>query len=254
MTAVGDHASGLYVEILPGRTDHTVLLLHGGGVGGWMWRPLLAQLGKEWTFIVPDLPGHDRSAQQDYRSHQDTVEALIDVIEKRARKPVIVVGFSLGAQLAVLLASLRPDLVARVAIISAQARPTRFPGAVLALLRLTAPLAKSARFARAQAKELFIPAALFPDYLRTSRSLSTPTLVASVGANIRFTVPRTWSSFPGQALVLVGARERHMMQESARIIADAHPGSTAEIIDGCGHGIPLQKPAWLAQRLINWLQ
>lgn len=249
----GEHVPPLHVDRIAGRTSHTVLLLHGGGVGGWMWKPLIEQLGNEWTYIVPDLPGHDHSADQDYRSHRETLDALVGVIESQPRGSVSVVGFSLGAQLAVLLAANRPDLIDRVAVISAQAKPTRWPAATLAMLGLAAPLAKNERFARAQAKELFIPAALFSDYLRTSRSLSKATLIASVGENIRFTIPRTWASFPGRALTLVGADERQMMKTSASSLAQAHARSTAEVVDGCGHGIPLQEPAWLSDRLQRWL-
>lgn len=249
----GGQIAPLHVDTITGRTSRSVLLLHGGGVGGWMWQPLIERLGDERTYLVPDLPGHDHSANQDYRSHRATVDALVRVIESQASGAVAVVGFSLGAQLAVLLAAERPDLVDRVAVISAQATPTRFPAATLAMLRLAAPLAKSERFARAQAKELFIPPDLFPDYLRVSRSLSTASLVASVGENIRFTIPPAWASFPGRALVLVGAQERPMMKSSANSLAQAHARSAAEVVDGCGHGIPLQEPAWLADRLRSWL-
>lgn len=249
----GGRVLELYVETVPGRADGTVLLLHGGGVGGWMWHPLIARLGNGPTFVVPDLPGHDHSADRDYRSHQDALDALVRIIEGRDLGPVSVVGFSLGAQLAVLLAAQHPHLVDRVAVISAQAKPTKWPSATLAMLAVAAPLAKNERFARAQAKALFVPPELFPDYLRTSRSISRATLLASVGENIGFTIPPAWSSFRGEALVFVGDAERPMMTASAEALAHAHPRSSAEVVDGCGHGIPLQRPDWLADRLRAWL-
>ncbi|WP_235623893.1 alpha/beta fold hydrolase [Mycolicibacterium goodii] len=235
------------------RGGTPVLLLHGGGVAGWMWRPLIEQMGPGYRFLVPDLPGHDRSAHTDYESHDRTVDALARLLQRSANRPVAVVGFSLGGQLAVLLAVRRPDLIARVGVISAQAQPSKWPGATLALLRLTAPLAKSERFGRAQAKELFVPPALFPDYLRTARRISTRTLLRSVGENIRFTVPPAWASFTGKTLVLVGERERAIMADSARnLTRDRHDGGF-ETIAGCGHGAPLQQPRWLAARLRAWL-
>lgn len=243
----------LHVDTISGRTAKSVLLLHGGGVAGWMWQPLIEHLGDAWRLLVPDLPGHDHSTEQPYRSHRQTVDALASVIEEQARAPVSVVGFSLGAQLAVLLASRRPDLVDQAAVISAQAKPARWPAATLAMLSLAAPLARNERFARAQAKELFVPPALFPDYLRTSQSLSKDTLLASVGENLRFTIPHTWGSFPGDVLVLAGATERKVMKHSAHLLAGAHPGSEAEIVGAAGHGLPLQHPQWLAERLHGWL-
>lgn len=251
---MGKQLPPLYAEMIEGRTARTMLLLHGGGVGGWMWKPLIKHLGHEWTYLVPDLPGHDHSAEQPYRSHQQTVDSLASLLENKRCGSVTVVGFSLGAQLAVLLASQRPDLIDGAVVISAQAKPAKWPSATLALLSVAAPLAKSERFARAQAQTLFVPPDLFSDYLRTSQLLSKNTLLGSVGENIKFTIPPGWASFSGDALVLVGKSERKMMRDSANYLAQAHAGNEAETVDGCGHGIPLQEPGWLAERLKAWLR
>ncbi|MEV8184029.1 alpha/beta fold hydrolase [Specibacter sp. NPDC078692] len=53
-----------------------VLLLHGGGVAGWMWNSLRRSLESKYSVLVPDLPGHGQSADEPYRSHAETVEAL----------------------------------------------------------------------------------------------------------------------------------------------------------------------------------
>ncbi|GAA4018167.1 alpha/beta hydrolase [Allokutzneria multivorans] len=233
--------------------ERAVLLLHGGGVAGWMWKPTTELLPAGLRFIVPDLPGHDRSSAERYVSHDQTVSELAAVVEREAERPVTVVGFSLGAQLAILLAANRPDLVERVAVVSAQAEPTRAPGLTLSLLSATAPLAKQQWFAKLQARALFIPASLMDDYLRTSARISRETLMTTVGENIRFTEPPGWAQFPGAALVLAGAGERGFMKKSALSLHESLPGSELEIVDGCGHGIPLQRPEWFAQRLGNWL-
>lgn len=42
-----------------GRADApTIVVLHGGGVGGWMWKPQIAQLEAGYHLLVPDLPEH----------------------------------------------------------------------------------------------------------------------------------------------------------------------------------------------------
>ncbi|CAL9587122.1 2-succinyl-6-hydroxy-2,4-cyclohexadiene-1-carboxylate synthase [Nocardiopsis dassonvillei] len=232
----------------------TVLLLHGGGVAGWMWEPLRVRLGDGLRLVVPDLPGHDRSADEPYRSHERTVRELAGVLaQERSDGPAAVVGFSLGAQLAVLLAAHRPDLVDRAVVVSAQAVPTPFPSFTVGLVGATSGLARRRWFARLQARELFVPEALMEDYLRTSATISRPTLTAVVGENIRFTVPGGWPRFPGRALVLAGARERGLMRDSARALHEALPGSGLAVVGECGHGIPLQRPEWLAERLREWL-
>jgi len=194
---------------------------------------------------VPDLPGHDVDSSAPYRSHAETVTALAALL-----KPgTTVVGFSLGAQLAVLLAAQHPHLIDNAIIISAQTIPTKAPGLTLGVLKLAAPLARYEWFARLQAKELFVPEALMSDYIRTSRHISPETLVNAVGENIRFTVPEGWAQFTGRTLVLVGARERAVMRASAWQLHEALPGSAFHLVKGCGHGIPLQQPELLGYLL-----
>jgi len=235
------------------RDARPLLFLHGGGVAGWMWGPTTERLPDDVRLLVPDLPGHGRSSGEDYVSHSRTVDDLAGIVEAATDRPVTVVGFSLGAQLAVLLGSRRPDLVEKVVAVSAQAVPTRAPGATLGLLRLAAPLARYEWFARAQARELRIPPSLQDDYLRTSRAVSVRTLSTAVGENIRFTPPDGWARFPGDALVLVGGRERRVMRDSARTLAALLPGTGLEVVDGCGHTIPLERPDWFARRLRDWV-
>ncbi len=227
-----------------------VLLLHGGGVAGWMWGPLRDRLSSTYRLVIPDFPGHGQSAGAPYVSHDATIAAL--VAHLRGSR-VSVIGFSLGAQLAVQLASVAPELVERVLVVSAQARPMAFSGVTLGLLGLMSPLAKRRWFAKLQARELFIPHELLESYVETSASLSKATLLASVGQNMKFVIPEGWPRFPGAALVLVGQRELRVMKASAQALHDALPGSELEVVDGCGHGIPFQKPDWFAERVSRWL-
>ncbi|MGM1029947.1 MAG: alpha/beta fold hydrolase [Actinomycetota bacterium] len=227
-------------------TGPPLLLLHGGGVSGWMWQPTLERLQSPVRALVPDLPGHGRSASDDYRSHRETLRGLVGLLERHAPDGAAVAGFSLGAQLAVLLASERPDLVTDVVVVSAQAKPLALAGPTLALLGAAAPLARSPRFARLQAKELFVPERLLPQYVEESARISRATLVASVGENLRFVPPPGWATGAGPALVVVGARERALMRASARALHEARPGSELRVVDGVGHGLPLQRPELMA--------
>ncbi len=229
-----------------------VLLLHGGGVAGWMWRPLLERFAPGHRLIIPDLPGHGRGSGEPYVSHQETVDALITALEK-VGEPVSVMGFSLGGQLAVLLAAGRPDLVERVMVISAQAEPLARPGPALGLISATARMAQWRWFGKIQAKALFVPQELLEEYLDTSANLSKPTLLAATGANLRFVPPPEWSRFPGPAVVLAGQDENRLVLDSARVLHESLPGSELELVEGCGHGIPLQRPDWLNERARTWL-
>ncbi|MGP6177108.1 alpha/beta fold hydrolase [Microbacterium sp. A196] len=237
------------------RDAPPVLLLHGGGVAGWMWDSLKERLRTDYAVLIPDLPGHGRSADEPYVSHAATVDELARMLAEAAPgRPATVVGFSLGAQLAIQLASEHPDFVAQVIVVSAQAEPLPLTGLTLAMLSASAPLARKRWFARLQARQLFIPPHLMEDYITTSTGITKATLLAAVGANLRFTLPGTWPAFPGRALVLAGRRERRLMRDSARAIHGALPGSELEIVDDSGHGIPLQRPVWFTDRVAELLR
>ncbi len=235
----------------PGNSP--ILLLHGGGVAGWMWDLLRRSLEPKHQVLVPDLPGHGRSAEEPYRSHADTVETLAEMLSRQVQRPVAVIGFSLGAQLAVQLAASRPDLVDRVLVISAQAKSMPFTQLTLQALGIASPLVRRRWFAKLQARELFVPPGLMEQYIRTSAGISRSTMVGAVGENLRFQIPDGWSRFPGDALIMVGDRERFLMRRSAEALHEALPGSELDVVDGCGHGIPFQKQEWFAQRVAGWL-
>lgn len=230
-----------------------VLLLHGGGVAGWMWNSLRKSLESRYKVLVPDLPGHGQSADEPYRSHTETVDTLSQLLLRSDSTPTAVIGFSLGAQLAIELASKYPELVDRAMVISAQAKAMPFAQLTLRALGAAAPLARNRRFARLQARELFVPEELMEEYIDTSAHITKATLLAAVGDNMRFVLPATWSKFRGQTLVMVGRRERALMRDSAENIHAALPSSAMEIVAGRGHGIPLECPDWFNSRVAAWL-
>ena len=226
--------------------SNPVLLLHGAGVSGWMWSPTRELLGPTVKAIVPDLPGFGRSSGHPYVSHKATVQELAGVFELHAPLGAHVVGFSLGAQLALLLAAEFPHLVRGVVVISAETKPAPLPGPTLALLGLAEPLSKRKWFATAQARQLGIPADHTEDFLRDSTATTRETLLSSVGENIRFTLPEAWSQYPGAATVLVGERERKLMHDSAKLTTTALPGSKLRMVSGAAHDLPLSQPGTVA--------
>ncbi|GAB2785090.1 alpha/beta fold hydrolase [Amycolatopsis magusensis] len=77
------------------------MLLHGLGGTGEVWQGLTDRLPGEWNWVVPDLPGHGRSAGLPSYSFG----GLTAEVAKSLSGDVVVLGHSLGGVLALTLAS-----------------------------------------------------------------------------------------------------------------------------------------------------
>ncbi|WP_353112654.1 alpha/beta hydrolase [Microbacterium sp.] len=226
-----------------------VLLLHGAGVAGWMWRPVRELLGADGDpveTIVPDLPGHGRSSAEPYVSHSETLAALAPLL---AEGPLHVVGFSLGAQLALELASRHPDLIRSATIVSGSTLPSKGEWIAAGVVRAAMPLARRMRFARRQAAEMSIPADLVDDFVRDSGTLGTESLVTAFRENMRFALPEGWARYPGPAHVMVGERELRAVHRSAAHTHAALPHSTLETVPACAHDVPFTRPDTVVRAL-----
>lgn len=244
----------MFVRDTGDASGPVLLLIHGGGVAGWMWQAQVAHFGSRHHLLVPDLPGHDRSVDVPFTTSAAIVAELAALLERLpAGTDVTVVGFSLGAQIALELASSRPELVARVVVTSALTQGAPLPGLTNRLVGATAGLAHQEWFAKLQAKSLFIPDRLLSDYLRTSKTLPKDSLIALMKANAEFRAPATWPEYPGPALLLAGAKEPRALRDGMQRLHGDNPRSELVIHERAGHGLPLQHPEWFNAVVDRWL-
>ena len=88
-----------------------LLLLHGAGLGRWIWEPVIPHLEAATTAI--DFPGTRTG-------HNPKQLSLNDYVQKAAseiRPGTILVGHSIGAEVAMALAAQHPDLVSGLVLI-----------------------------------------------------------------------------------------------------------------------------------------
>lgn len=102
-----------------------LVLLHGFTGRGSSWDGVLqALMGHSLPNPVdgwsPDLPGHGSSSQVRPKSFEATAERICAGIERRFLQPITLVGYSLGARLALGVAVTRPSLLKRLVLISVQ--------------------------------------------------------------------------------------------------------------------------------------
>lgn len=101
-------------------TGATVVLLHGLGTSAAFWMPVAKELsGRGVHCLVPDLLGFAGSIRLGTHFHlNDQAAAVLRLLERHDTGPVVLVAHSYGAAVAVALALDRPDLVARLVLVS----------------------------------------------------------------------------------------------------------------------------------------
>ncbi|HLR11861.1 MAG TPA: alpha/beta hydrolase [Sporosarcina sp.] len=236
-------------------TKEILLFLHGGGVDDWMWSQQLPAFS-DYECITPTLQGHGvRSDEQSFSIRQNALE-IIAFIEQRCQHRIVhVIGFSVGAQIALEIIHLRPKMFQTAMINSALVIPQKrlYKWAPL-LAKWTAPLMRSKTFNQLQAKQLGIPQALFPHYIETSLSINSNMLAALLQENLQFSLPPHLDETSTKVLVTVGGKERRIMKQSARLIVQAN--HTFQLIEclQIGHHFPLSHPQAFNQLLRTWIE
>ncbi|HEY1063744.1 MAG TPA: alpha/beta hydrolase [Candidatus Saccharimonadales bacterium] len=95
-----------------------VVLLHGIGRSGEVWQPLVKRLhGESFRLVAFDLLGFGDSPKPAWPSYDIDTHARVviaNIRRQRFGEPVLLVGHSLGALVALRVAYLRPDLVKHV--------------------------------------------------------------------------------------------------------------------------------------------
>ena len=96
-----------------------IVLLHGMGGVGALWRPIAAALEETWTILAPDQRGHGRSqlshapgeahAQGPGYSPLDYGQDVIETLAALKFYPAWIVGHSMGVRTALAAAHLKPD-------------------------------------------------------------------------------------------------------------------------------------------------
>lgn len=117
--------SGLVVEVhdtgspaTPPPTGNAVLLLHGIGMTASSLEPVARALSTTHRAVRLTLPGHGGSPRpRRSLSVEDYAAAASEAADRLGLERVVVLGQSMGAQFAVALARLRPDLVAGLVLI-----------------------------------------------------------------------------------------------------------------------------------------
>ncbi|MBF9152878.1 alpha/beta fold hydrolase BchO [Novosphingobium jiangmenense] len=94
---------GLRWHVQTAGSGPALLLLHGTGAATHSWRDVLPLLARDFTVIAPDLPGHGftKGRPRQGLTLPGMASAVIALLETLEQKPVLIVGHSAGAAIAI---------------------------------------------------------------------------------------------------------------------------------------------------------
>jgi pyruvate dehydrogenase E2 component (dihydrolipoamide acetyltransferase) len=114
-----DAGGSLVRTVRAGEGDTTILLIHGFGESLTTWRAVFDPLASRARVIALDLPGFGGSSKPDtLYSLPAMTERLSRFIDEHATGTLVVMGHSMGGELAASLALARPDRVKLLILIA----------------------------------------------------------------------------------------------------------------------------------------
>lgn len=215
----------IYVKDSGSRDAPAILLIHGGGISGWMWDRCASYLG-DYHCLIPDLPEHGNSRDIKPVTIEDSARRIARLIrDKVPRGRAQVVGHSLGGQILVELLAKDPGVVDHAVVSSALLRPIPMAGALSAASRATLPLARNRLFQKFQARSYHIPAEDFETYYQDTLKLTPDGFGRIMHENSIFTLPAGLSKVTVPTLVLAEQKELKAMRDSVQDLTAVLPNS-----------------------------
>lgn len=209
---------------VPAQRRRPVVLVHGYGIGSGYFAPLAARLAGEWRVYAPDLPGHGAS---EHAARPLTVPELADALGRwmdawRLRGAVIV-GQSLGCQIAAELVVRRPELASALVLVAPTIDPAaRSAGAQIGRAALTAPFEHPA-----------LDVLVTRDYLRAGPRVVVDEMRHMLAHDLAPLLPRI--AVP--VTVVRGARDRVVPQGWAEQVAALASAPSPVVVPGGGHAV-----------------
>lgn len=230
-----------------------MVFIHGGGVSGWMWDKQIEYFSN-YHCLIPDMVEQGGNDTDNRFSINFCAEKIIELVEEKGKdKPIIVIGFSLGAQVLTAMLSIKPNLIDYAIINSALVKPIPFAKLLLNSLNVTYPLVKIKSFSRIQARSMYIDEDYFETYYQESNKMSSDTFVRIMEENMTFTLPEHYKKATGKILITVGEKERKVMKDSFFELLNSNPNSEGVIFPKIGHGVSLAQPELFNKLIESWI-
>jgi 2-succinyl-6-hydroxy-2,4-cyclohexadiene-1-carboxylate synthase len=261
--------NGVRLAVAEDGTGRPVLLLHGFTGTNATWSELLPRLRSSHRTVAPDLLGHggsDRPADPTRYALERQAADLASLLTTLAAPPADIVGYSMGARLALRLVLDHPHVARRLVLESPSAgiadptERTRRSADDLALADGIERDGIEAFVDAWQAMELFATQASLPAEVRArirhERLSQEPSGLANAvrgaGPGAMEPLHERLGEIVSVTLVIAGERDAIGL-ERACLVAAGIPGARLEIVPEIGHAPHLEAPEAFAGLVVPFL-
>jgi 2-succinyl-6-hydroxy-2,4-cyclohexadiene-1-carboxylate synthase len=265
----GTRAAAIDWHVMERGSGRPLLLLHGFTGSGASWAEQLGPFAERRRVITPDLPGHGGTpaAPHEAMTIEATARALARLLADLGASPADVVGYSLGARIALQLAMDHPASVARLVLESPSAG---IAGAAARSERRAADEALAARLER-DGIEGFVSAwertpvfathaALAPELVERQRAIRLASDPHGLAASLRAAGQGSMPPLHGRlaevtapTLVIAGELDTVAGTRAGEVAAGI-PGARLERLAGIGHTPHLEAPDAFARLTLDFLE
>lgn len=229
-----------------------LLFLHDLGLGPWMWKPMVRRWESRYQILVAAISGHPPWDREPFLGIEEEAGAVLAQCDACCGgKLRAICGAGLGAQIALTMLCLRPELadcalLESVSIVPLESFTERMG---LPLLYHT-PFCRMEGLLRQTAQSWKLDAEQMQQYLAGAAAFSPRALRRAYASYA------LWDSFAdctARVLVLCGRKQRlHVLRSSGILAAMARYGRL-ELIDECDTSLSLFSPGGYAVRLEEML-
>jgi len=237
-----------------GPTDAVpIVFLHGSMVAGWMWMGQVEDL-PEYRCLIPDFPGFNRSADEEWISFEDTADRLAEMIRHRCVDgTAYIVGLSLGGIIGLYVAVRHPETV-RSLIISG-VPPGTVPPLLRALSRMMLWLYQRTWGARLVARIFGIPADESMDaFLETARRTDPRALRAVMDEVHSTPLPQGLDEVTTRVLAVVGEKDTAPARRAVSYLDKVIPGAEGNTVPEVGHQWNAENQDLFSDMVRAWIE
>lgn len=233
------------------RSGTSIILLHGGNVGNWMWEPQVQTLpGRH--LITPDVIGFNTRAAEHWPGLAGAADDIARIIRERAvGGRAHVVGLSMGGVIGVHLAARHPDIVLSCMVTGAMMVGLRGRQRWLAEQQLKGWDRRW--FWQMQAAMFRIPADSREQFIAAGMAVTKDTAQRMYGEVFDGSMPGGTFAYTGPMLAIAGGREPKDVQRAFPALRRAMPQTRTWVAPGMRHVWSVQDPELFTRTIIDFV-